>query len=257
MAESIKNNNIYFKSYSKTKIEEKVGKRYQACWDSNNDSFENKIEVFSKYVRRQTLTRFLAHYDIFKKILNVKGSVIECGVYSGGGLMTWAKISSILEPINLTRKIYGFDTFKGYPNISKKDSTFYVNSHKVGDMGSDSYDELKEIIKIYNSNRPIGHIEKVYLIKGDANKTIPQFIEENPYILVSLLHLNFDIYEPTSIAIKYFWPRIPKGGIIIFGEVDDPIWPGETIALVEQLGIGNLRIQRIEYEPYLAYVIKE
>ena len=63
MEKSIKNNNIYFKDFSRTKIEEKVEKRYQACWDSNNDSFGNKMETFSKYVKRQTLTRFLAHYD--------------------------------------------------------------------------------------------------------------------------------------------------------------------------------------------------
>jgi len=252
-----KTNNIHFKCYHSTKIDEMVAKRYHACWDNNKDSFEKKMKSFPKYTQRQILTRFLAHYDIFKRILSVKGSIIECGVKTGKGLITWAKLSSILEPINISRRIYGFDTFKGYPSISKKDSTFYVNSHKVGDMGSDYYDELKEIIKIYNSNRPLGHIEKVYLIKGDACKTIPQFIEKNPHILVSLLYINFDIYEPTSTAIKYFYPRIPKGGIIIFGEVDDLIWPGETIAMMEQLGVGNLRLQRIVYEPYMAFAVKE
>lgn len=250
-------NDIHIKDCFRTEIEKNVAKRYQACWDNNKDSFESKIEGFSKYVRRQTLTRFLMHYEIFKKIINVKGSIIECGVFNGGGLMYWAKLSSILEPINMSRKIYGFDTFEGFPSVSKKDSPFFGDSHKVGDVHSTCYDELKEIIKIYNSNRPIGHVEKVYLIKGDACKTIPQFIEENPFILVSLLYLDFDLYEPTSIAIKYFWPRIPKGGIMIFDEPESPTWPGETIALIEQLGIGNLRIQRIEYEPYFAFVVKE
>jgi len=251
------NGNIYFKNYSRTETENKVGKRYQTCWDSNKDSFEDKIEVFPKYVRRQTLTHYLARYDIFKKILNVKGSIIECGVCAGGGLMTWAKLSSILEPINLSRRIYGFDTFKGFPNISKKDLTSYGGSLKAGDMCSDSYDELKEIIKIYNSNRPLGHIEKVYLIKGDACETIPQFIEKNPSILVSLIFLDFELYEPTKIAIKCFYPRIPKGGIIVVGSLETPERPGETIAMIEQFGIGNLRLQRIEYEPYWAFVVKE
>lgn len=236
----------------RTEIERKVAKRYQTCWDNNKDSFEDKIEVFPKYIRRQTLTHYLARYDIFKKILNVKGSIIECGVYAGGGLMMWAKISSILEPINLARRIYGFDTFEGFPSISKKD----IGSC-VGQMCSNSYDELKELIKIYNSNRPLGHIEKVFLIKGDANKTIPQFIEKNPSVLVSLMFLDFEIYEPTKTAIEYFYPRMPKGGITVIGSLDTPERPGEGIAVMEELGIGNLRLQRIGYEPYWCYIVKE
>ena len=35
--------------------------------------------------------------------------------------MTWAKLSAILEPVNLTRRIYGFDTFAGFPSLSEKD----------------------------------------------------------------------------------------------------------------------------------------
>ena len=50
-----------------------------------------------------------------KLVLDVKGSVVECGVNSGFGFMSWLKFSSILEPVNLTRRIYGFDTFDGFP----------------------------------------------------------------------------------------------------------------------------------------------
>lgn len=258
MKKNIKNgNNIYFKKNNRTEMDRMVEKRYRACWDSNKDSFEVKMEMFPKYIKRQSLTRFLALYDIFKKILDVKGSIIECGVKYGRGLMTWAKLSSILEPINIGRKIFGFDTFEGFPSISKEDLMIYKDSLKVGDMCSNSYYELKEIIKIYNTNRPIGHIEKVYLIKGDANKTIPKFIEKNPYIIVSLLRLDFNLYKPTSTAIKHFYPRIPKGGIIIFDDLDSPMYPGETVAMIERLGVGNLRLQRINYEPFMAFAVKE
>ncbi len=80
------------------------------------------MEAFPKYAKRQNLTRFLAQYEIFRRILPVKGSIVECGVFRGGGLMAWAKLSAILEPVNLTRRIYGFDTFAGFPGIGEKDS---------------------------------------------------------------------------------------------------------------------------------------
>ena len=48
----------------------------------------DKLSSFTKYVPRQTLTYFLSRYEIFKKILNVHGSIVECGVFFGAGLMT-------------------------------------------------------------------------------------------------------------------------------------------------------------------------
>ena len=68
-------------------------------FDKSKCSTEKKLKNFSKYVKRQHIARFMVQYEIFKRQLNVIGSIIECGVHHGGGVMAWAKISSILEPI--------------------------------------------------------------------------------------------------------------------------------------------------------------
>lgn len=65
----------------------------KALFDANSLPWERKMENFPKYVRRQNLTRFLALYEIFKQVVEVKGSIIECGVHQGFGVMTWAKLS--------------------------------------------------------------------------------------------------------------------------------------------------------------------
>src|SRR5579862_9650841 len=101
----------------RTEAEKQVGSAVAEIFDRSGDSTEVKLESFPRYVRRQHLKRFLAMYEIFKMALTVKGSVIECGVFRGFGLMSWAKLSTILEPENLTRRIYGFDTFAGFPNV--------------------------------------------------------------------------------------------------------------------------------------------
>lgn len=241
----------------RTQNENLVGTKNCQCFVNNPDPWEKKIESFAKYVRRQNLTRFLAQYEIFKRILNVKGSIIECGVFRGGGLMAWAKLSAILEPVNLTRRIYGFDTFEGFTSVSEKDLKALGSGVNTGDLYSNSYDELVELIKIYDTDRFLGHVDKVHLIKGNAKETIPSFIQNNPHVLVSLLFLDFDLYEPTSIAIEHLYPRIPKGGIIAFDELDNPLWPGETTAMLEKIGAGNLRIERFEFDPYIGFAIKE
>src|SRR3990172_12564950 len=105
----------------RTEGERQVGKNLERIFADCPDSVEIKLENFPKYVRRQHLKRFLALYEIFKLALPVKGSIVECGVYRGFGLMSWAKLSTMLEPENLTRRIYGFDTFEGFPSSHDKD----------------------------------------------------------------------------------------------------------------------------------------
>jgi hypothetical protein len=240
----------------RTKAEQEAGKRIADIFTKCPDSTEVKLDGFTKYIRRQSLTRLLSQYEVFKKILDVKGSIIECGVYRGAGLMAWTQLSAVLEPVNLTRRIYGFDTFAGFPSPHEKDSN-KLSETKTGALSSDSFQELSELLRIYDSNRFLGHINKVELIKGDAVKTIPEFIKSHQHLVVSLLFLDFDIYEPTKVAIENFFCRMPKGAVIAFDELDNPLWPGEMTALLETAGINGLRMKRVEFDPYISYAVIE
>ena len=246
---------IKVKGGLRTSKESMVGQTYAKLFDDNKDSTEKKLENFPKYVRRQNITRFLALYEIFKLIKNIKGSIIECGVNEGFGLMSWAKFSAILEPTNLTRRIYGFDSFEGFPDVSDLDMSSSSQHVKKGDLKSDSFEELIKLIDNYDQTRFIGHIKKVNLIKGDALKTIPNFINENPHLLISLLFLDFDLFKPTKAALEHFMPRMPKGSVIAFDELDNPLWPGETLAMLEQNISRNFSIKRFDFDPYNGDVI--
>src|SRR5450631_2640522 len=114
-------------------------------------------------------------YEVFKLALPVKGSVVECGVYRGFGSMAWAKLSTILEPENLTRRIYGFDTFCGFPTIDERDKS-PVESAQLGGLYSDSYEELLELVSEYDKDRFLGHVPKLEFVRGDIVNTIPEFI---------------------------------------------------------------------------------
>jgi len=240
----------------RTDAERQAAEAYARIFADSPDSIGTKLQHFVKYVRRQDLTRFLARYEVFKRVLDVKGSVIECGVYRGFGLMAWAQFSAILEPNNLTRRIYGFDTFAGFPEIGDEDRNRY-RTPAAGDLHAGVHEELVELIRIFDQNRFLGHVAKVELVKGDARETIPAFIRERPHLVVSLLFLDFDLHAPTKVALEHFVPRIPKGGIIAFDELDNPIWPGETQALLGTFGVRNLRLRRAEFDPYIAYAVVE
>lgn len=239
----------------RTQAEREEPAHLKAAFEANPFPFETRMENFPKYVRRQNLTRFLALYEIFKRILPVKGSIVECGVNHGFGIMSWAKFSAILEPVNLTRRIYGFDTFEGFPSLASQDRAAASEHVKEGDLAADSKEELERLLEIHDSTRFLGHVNKVKLIKGDATETIPQFLVDNPHLVVSLLFLDFDIYEPTRVALEHFLPRMPAGAILAFDELDNPLWPGETLAMLEVNSKRRLRIERVDFDPYIGFAV--
>jgi hypothetical protein len=239
----------------RTEAERLAGARLKEIFDRCPDPFEKKIEAFPKYVKRQNITRLLAQYEIFKRILPVKGSIVECGVFRGATLMGWAHLSAMLEPVNLTRRIYGFDTFEGFPSVSEKDRAAQTAQVAPGALYSNSHDELTEILQVYDSTRFLGHIQKVQLVKGDAAKTIPEFVAQNQQLVISLLFLDFDLYEPTKIALEQFVPRMPKGAVLAFDELDNPLWPGETRAMLEHCAGRRLPLQRLEFDPYIGFAV--
>ena len=91
-------------------------------------------------------------------------------------------------------------------------------------------------------------IPKVELVKGDICQTLPQYLETHPHLIVSLLYVDLDLYEPTRAALEQLVPRMPKGSIIAFDQLNSSAWPGETSSVLQRLGIRNLRIERVPFE---------
>lgn len=238
----------------RTAVEEEVGRNIAQIFEGCPDPVEIRLENFPKYVRRQHLKRFLALYEVFKLALPVKGSVVDCGVFRGFSLMSWAKLSAMLEPENLTRRIYGFDSFEGFPSVSVRDRSGLAEPTRGG-LAAGSFEELRALIAEFDRDRFLGHVDKVHLVKGDVVQTIPKFLAEHPHLMVSLLFIDLDLYDPTQCALKHFLPRMPKGAVLAFDELDNPQWPGETLAVLEAVGLRELELRRLEWDPYIAYAI--
>lgn len=230
------------------------------AFDHSPLTLAQRLRAFPRHVRRQDVSRLLTKYELFKLNLPVTGSVVECGVFTGSGLMTWHHCSAILEPYNHTRRVIGFDTFAGFPEVHSKDVQSGSSEHlRTGGFRSHGtiVEEIEQLVALHDRNRPLGHIPKVALVVGDACQTIPRYLVEQPHLLISLLYLDFDIYEPTKVALEQLYPRVVKGGIVAFDELNCPEFPGETVALLETLGLGQGRLCRFQFEPYVSYFVKE
>lgn len=248
------NNELYNSGMSLSDEYRQEMERYFA---NSAGTFVWKLQEFAKFVPRQGLARFLIRAEMFRKVLDIQGSIIECGVFGGGGLMTWAELSAIYEPLNYQRQIIGFDTFAGFPALSEEDGKADLSVKKIGGLAMNSYDDILESVRLYDMNRFLNHLPKVQLIKGDMMETVPQYLQDNPHTIVSLMYLDVDVYEPTKVALKYFVPRMPKGAVIAFDQLNIKGWQGETLAVLESMGIRNIRIQRFSYDTKISYAVLE
>ena len=188
----------------------------------------------------------------------MKGSIFYFGVYHGAGLMNFANLSAALEPFNHTRELIGFDTFSGYPEITEKDTTHGKSFRTLvkGGFESNSRDFLEKIITLYDGNRALGHIPKISLVSGDVLETLPDYLSRNNHVVVSLLVLTMNLYEPTKLALSTLWPRMPKGAICIIHSLNEEYYPGAAGAVFDVLG-SNISIDSFPFAPNLAYITKQ
>ena len=224
-------------------------------FNKSNEPFNEKIDSFSKFASKKSIARFLVLHEIFKKIINLNGSIIECGVLNGASLFAFAKFSSIYEPANYSRKIIGFDTFEGYPISHENDISENMSENlKEGMLKGSTFKNILDAIDLYDINRPLGHIPKVEIVKGNIVKTAPDFVRKNGHLLISLLYLDTDTYEATKVALDSFLPLMPKGAIIVFDELNTDKYPGETKAFKEFFKVRDFELTRFPIEPLLSFM---
>lgn len=196
----------------------------------------------------QRMAKLLAHYELYKKILPLKGEIIEGGVFKGTSLIRFAKLRTILEN-SFSRKIFAFDVFGNFPNtnldLDQNLKNKFIEESKPSDKEI-SIEEIKN--KLTNLNL----FENIELVKGDITQTIPEFTEKNPEIKIALLHIDVDLFEATETLLKYLWPRVVKGGIVI---LDDYGYFAGANKAIEDF-FPEVQIKKIRFSHTPSYIIK-
>lgn len=210
---------------------------------------ENQFYLTSEKSRIQKL---LDHYEIYKKISQLNGDIIECGVFKGVSLIRFLTFRDIDRNTKI-KKIYGFDAFGKFPkplstkNHKKRDTSFArLHDRKIG-MGLN-------VNKLDNILRNKG-FKNYQLIKGDVTKTIDLFVSKKKNLKISLLHLDMDIYTPTKYTLSKLFKFIVKKGIILIDDYKHI--KGATIAINEFLKENKkLKIQKISSTSRPSFIIK-
>jgi hypothetical protein len=207
------------------------------------------------FLSSKSLSRILFFYEIYKKIIHTHGMVMEFGVRWGQTLSILAALRGIFEPFNRHRKIVGFDTFAGFKGMSDKDGTLCKTVDGSFSVSADYDRYLETILGLQEALNPISHLKKYELVRGDAMETIPAYLKRQPETLVSLAIFDFDIYQPTRIALEAIKPHLFKGSVLVFDELADDVFPGETVALREVFNINDLKVERLPMTARVSYVV--
>ncbi|MGR3278172.1 TylF/MycF/NovP-related O-methyltransferase [Acaryochloris marina NIES-2412] len=189
------------------------------------DEVFSVADQFPLFSGTHCIARHIYQYELIKETLPLSGDIFEFGTWHGSTTIFISKILRLLCPQS-PKKVYVFDNFEGLPVSSDEDGVLakeFVGKY-CGNLA-----RLQDIITVN------GFENLIQLQIGDARQTIPQFCDENSHKLVSLAYIDFDLYEPTKLALDFVGERLVLGGMIALDEGMSETWKGESQALSEFL----------------------
>jgi len=208
-----------------------------------------KFLIENKFYETVSLDRFekvLMQLEIFKIIKNVKGCILEFGIFRGNSFIRFMLFNKIY---NFKKKFYGFDTFGEFP----KGKNYFDNLQRnkfTKSAGTSSINKLS-LNRILKKKK----LKNFTLIKGDVLATLPEFIRENKNLQISLINLDLDLYEPSKIVLESLYPRLSKNGIIILDNYKT--FYGETKAVNEFCKKHKIKLQKFKLLNKKTFIIKK
>lgn len=95
--------------------------------------------------------------------------------------------------------------------------------------------------------------KNVDIVKGDILVTLDEYLEKNPHLKISLLHIDVDLYEPSKHILEKLYDKVTKGGIIIF---DDYGAFAGTNKAVDDFFNNNIEVKKLPFSHAISYIVK-
>jgi methyltransferase family protein len=187
---------------------------YMRQLDGLYDDAKEIIYNFPVYVGAVNIARFLSLYEIYREVVDKSGHIADVGTYKGASMMFLAKLIKLFEPHSQT-EVHGFDWFKGMQPGSGDDSSH--ESKYVADKGR--LEKLIEVQGLYDIAR---------LHDLDLTRDLGEFFDARPWVRYKLVFLDCGMRSVMEAALKYFWPRLVVGGIVILDHFNNESSPSES-----------------------------
>src|SRR5690606_2592227 len=138
-----------------------------------------------------------AHCELFKRVVDLPGALVECGVFKGASLARFAMLRSLYGQTS-SRQIVAFDTFDLFPPTQfEADKPVLDRFIAAAGDRSISIDQMRAVLAHKGCDAD------VQLVAGDICETVPRFAREHPDFQIALLNLDTDVYEPAKIILEH------------------------------------------------------
>ena len=181
-----------------------------------------------------SLERQIALVDAVRylELQRIEGSFVECGVWRGGSSMVSAM--TLLQEGRKDRNLYLFDTFEGMTPPTPDDATADGTTaqwHLDRDPKKSGVWAVADIEDVTRNMTSTGYpMDRIHLIKGPVETTIPSQMPKGP---IALLRLDTDWYESTRHELLHLFPLLVEGGVMIIDDYGH--WTGAKKAVDEYL----------------------
>lgn len=202
------------------KVAKKIGYKIDFAPQTISDTHAEKLQYLQRLCRRTA---------------RLPGDIVECGLGQG---YSFAKLAEVGYASR--KKLWGFDSFEGFPKPSAEDISAYVV--KAGDWG----DVNLEMV----TSKILALVPEAYL--AESIKLVPGFFADSlpsaPITQIAFLHLDGDLYQSYVDCFEVLYDKVVPGGIIAFDECLNGIeyakYPGGCTAICEFLTAKGADLSR-------------
>lgn len=207
------------------------------------------------FIDQRLMSRLLFLNFLYQKILRLQGVIMDVGTRWGNTAVILQNLRAIYEPYNYQRKIIAFDTFQGLLGACEADGDILKNADGLLSTSQEYEKQLHLLMTAHERSHPISQITKFEIVKGDITDTMPEYISQHQETLVALAFFDLDLYRPTKAALAALKPRLMKGSILVFDQLNYEHAPGETLALLDSFDLPSVSVQRFEHCSRVSYIV--
>ncbi len=192
--------------------------------------------------------KFIAHYELTKRVSGLPGAIVECGVFKGTSFVRLAGFQSLLGGTG-SKKLIGFDAFGPFPQTNFE-ADRALRDKLVREAGEQSIG-VEQLQLVLTTK---GLLEDIELVAGNICTTVPEYVSTHPDLTIALLNLDTDLYEPAVVILEHLWPRIVPGGVMMLD--DYGVFPGETKAVDDYFAGQAVKIERFPFAATPSFIVK-
>jgi hypothetical protein len=202
------------------------------------------------FIRSSLLSRFIALSDVYRMIVDTPGAIFDLGCWWGQNSVLFENFRAIFEPFNKQRKIVCFDSFEGYTHWTDKDQKSDIFNQNTYSTGPNYEQFLGTLLEMHEGVNALGHQRGIHqIVKGDATKTVRDYLAKNSETIVALAAFDLGLYHPTKSVLEVLQPHLVPGSVLLIIHLTRKELQGEGKAFLEVMKGVQYKLTKSPHYP--------